>query len=399
MDRGRFAITVCPRGAGVWLFRAFLLLICVSAPAGLCAAEDDDLFQVLGIHVDETDQTAAAARTKALTTGERRAWEILVERLVDPAQRARMASIPQIGDAVKDFWVTDEKTSPVRYIATLNYNFSPTAVRRLLAARGARFSTTRSKPMLVMPVFIPGGDTQSGEGLAAAWREAWSGVVRQKGLVPMRLAAGDPADTASVLIEPASVLDRGRLAELARRNDVDDVLVSVATVVSPGDAPVWLLKTSSTRYPSSGAPQPLPDKTYPLTAPENEAAVLAEAAAAVAQDVQNSWRRSSVVSLKPVSRITVRVQTLTLQDWVEMRRRLLELPQAKGVEILSVGREYAIVQISYPGGPEDLVTALARRGLAMRNDNGNWLVSDASALPPAEDIGEPFTAQEEEPAR
>ena len=48
-------------------------------------AADDDLFEVLDIKVDETDQTAAAAREKALAAGERRAWDVLVQRLVDPA--------------------------------------------------------------------------------------------------------------------------------------------------------------------------------------------------------------------------------------------------------------------------------------------------------------------------
>ncbi len=397
MDRVRFAITVCSRNAGAWLFRTVLLFVCVLASASQAAAEDDDLFQVLGIHVDETDQTAAAARTKALATGERRAWEILVERLVDPAQRAKMTAIPQIGDAVKDFWVTDEKTSPVRYIATLNYNFSPEAVKRLLMGRGARFSTTRSKPILIVPVFNAGAEAQS-EAMAVAWREAWAGVARQKGLMPMRLAAY-PADIGSVGLGPAAPVDRGRLAELARRYEADDVLVSVATIVTGADASGRLLKISSTRYPSAGAAQVLPDKSYPLTAPENDASALGVAATAVAQEVENNWRRGSAVSLKPVTRTTVRAQTGTLQDWTEMRRRLLELPQAKSVEILSVGRDYATVQIAYPGGPEDLVAALARQRLAMRNDEGRWVVSDASALPPPDDSAEPAPSGQEDAGR
>lgn len=395
MDRGRFAITVCPGSAGAWLFGAVLFFVCVLVSAGQVAAEDDDLFQVLGIHVDETDQTAAAARTKALAAGERRAWEILVQRLVDPAQRAQMAAMPQIGDAVKDFWVTDEKASTVRYIATLNYNFSPAAVRRLLMRRGARFSTTQSKPVVIVAVYNPVAETPSGE-LAAAWREAWTGVTRQKGLMPMRLA--NAADAGSI-VGPAAVVDRGRLADLARRNEADDVLVSVATIVAGTDASSRLLKISSTRYPSTGAPQPLPDKSYPLTAPENDAAALGVAAAAVSQDLENSWRRGSAVSLKPVTQTTVRVQTLTLADWAAMRRRLLELPQANSVQILSVGRDYATVQISYPGGPDDLVTALARKGLAMRSEDGRWVVSDASALPPVQDIVDPAPPQQEDPGR
>ncbi|MFO1146308.1 MAG: hypothetical protein U1E33_07095 [Rhodospirillales bacterium] len=89
---------------------------------------------------------------KALAAGERRAWEVLVSRLVDPAQRARMAALPNVGDAVKDFSVIDEKVSAVRYIATLNYTFRPDAVKRLLAGRSARFAVTRSKPVLVVAV-------------------------------------------------------------------------------------------------------------------------------------------------------------------------------------------------------------------------------------------------------
>ena len=83
----------------------------------------------------------------------------------------------------------------------------------------------------------------------------------------------------------------------------------------------------------------------------------------------------------------------------EMRRRLLELPQAKSVEILSVGRDYATLEIAYPGGPDDLAAALARQGLAMRNDEGRWVISDASALPPVDDSAEPAPSEQEVPGR
>ena len=91
MDSGRFAIIVWHAGTG-WL-TALLAVIVLAWPAAVHAqAQDDDLFQVSGIRVDETDQTAAAARMKALAAGERRAWEVLVGRLVDPAQRRKDGS-------------------------------------------------------------------------------------------------------------------------------------------------------------------------------------------------------------------------------------------------------------------------------------------------------------------
>ena len=114
-----------------------------------------------------------------------------------------------------------------------------------------------------------------------------------------------------------------------------------------------------------------------------------DAAVAVAQDVETVWRRGNAVSTKAVSTTTVRVPTLTLEDWVAMRRRLIELPQVEQVQVVAVDREYATVAISYPGGADDLAAALSRRGLAMRSDNGQWLVSDAATLPPPEELPSP----------
>src|SRR5512134_1774033 len=161
MHRGRFAIFASLRRAAIWPWSMAWLLGVLIAISGPAPAADNDLFEVLDIKVDETDETAAAAREKALQTGERLAWDALVRRFVDPQQpRFPQFSQQQIGDAVKDFWVSAEKTSPVRYIATLNYNFHPQRVERLLASRGVRFTITRSDPLVVVPVYTADGTSK-----------------------------------------------------------------------------------------------------------------------------------------------------------------------------------------------------------------------------------------------
>lgn len=383
MDSGRFAIVVWPSAIGRLVAMLLAAIVLATPGQGRAQAQDDDLFQVNGIRVDETDQTAAAARMKALAAGERRAWEVLVGRLVDPAQRARMVTLPNVGDAVKDFSVIDEKVSAVRYIATLNYTFRPDAVKRLLAGRSARFAVTRSKPVLVAPVLATAPAGQPGDA-GTAWRDAWRTAARNRGLVPLRVASTDGGDTGLIGADAAGI-DRSRLADLARRNDAEDAVVTLATVTAAADGTNRLLKVSSTRYPATGPSQPLPDRTFPLGAPENDAAVFNDAAAAVVQDIETVWRRGNAVSTKAVSTTTVQVQTLTIDDWVAMRRRLNELPQVDRVQVVAVGREYATVAISYPGNADDLVAALAKRGLAMRNDGGQWTVVDAASLPPPEE--------------
>lgn len=398
MKDGHSAIVVWPAGAGSLLALLLAAAVLVGPATARAQSFDAELFQVTGIRVDETDQTAAAARMKALAAGERRAWEVLVERLVDPAQRARMAALPNIGDAVKEFSVTDEKVSAVRYIATLNYTFRPDAVKRLLAGRSARFAVTRSKPVLVVPVLAaaPGGPMAAAD---TVWRDAWRSAARNRGLVPLRIA-GDAGDIGLPGGDAAAAVDRSRLADLARRNDAEDALVTIAAVTGAPDASSRSLKITSTRYPATGNAQPLPDKTFPLGAPEGDAAVFSAAAAAVAQDVDAAWRRGNAVSTKAVAVTTVRVPTVTLDDWVAMRRRLADVPQAEQVQVLAVGRDYATVAISYPGGPDDLAAALGKRGLALRNDgSGQWTVVDAASLPPPEEPAATPAPAEALPAR
>lgn len=328
MKDGHSAIVVWPAGAGPLLALLLVAVVLIGASHGARPVFRRRSVSGERHPCQRPDQTAAAARMKALAAGEhRRAWGVLVERLVDPAQRARMAALPNIGDAVKDFSVTDEKVSAVRYIATLNYTFRPDAVKRLLAGRSARFAVTRSKPMLVVPVVAAAPGAPAGA-VGTLWRDAWRTAARNRGLVPLRIAASDGSDIGLPGIDAAATVDRSRVADLTRRNDAEDALVTIATVTGAPDGSSRSLKVTSTRYPATGNAQPLPRQTFPLAAPEGDAAVFNDAAAAVAQDVETVWRRGNAVSTKAVATTTVRVPTVTLDDWVAMRRRLADVPQA-----------------------------------------------------------------------
>jgi hypothetical protein len=380
MDRGDFAIIVCWRA---WTLRAIATLALMAVAVVACtasAAADDDLFEVLDIKVDETDQTAAAAREKALAEGERRAWDVLVQRLADPQQR-RLPQFSQreIGDAVKDIWVTEEKTSPVRYIASLNYNFRPASVRRLLTSRGVRFTMTPSQPVVVLPVY------EAAEGRLLwddpnPWRQAWQSV-RVRGLVPIKVPNGDLADLSIVGVDQALAGDRSRLVELAQRHGAGDALVTVATV-EPGPASTSRnLKVSAIRYSATSA-QPLAERSFAIEAGAVTPDLLRQAALTVADDLQAAWRHGTATApaeSKPTSATMVAVPLPSLEEWVRMRTRLQTLPQVQSVTLQSITREEARLMIVYPGKTEELSSALAERGLYLRDRDGGWVITtDAS---------------------
>lgn len=382
MEWGGFAMPVCRRGIARLVVAVLLACLSVTIrPPCAGAADGDDLFQVLDVRVDETDQTATEARGKALAAGERRAWDVLVERFVDPQQKRPLPDFSQqeIGDAVKDFWVTEEKTSAVRYIATLNYNFRPDAVRRVLGSHGVRYTTAQSKPVLVLPVYVAGSETRT-SAQANPWWDAWTGV-RGRPLLPVRLPSADSVAQAQVGAEQILSGDRSRLADLAQRNGAEDVLVAVATPVV-GDGGARQLKVSSVRQTASG-PVPLGDHTFPVDGPDGETEAMRQAVVAVVADLDIAWRRGTAAPSKPSSRTTVLVPTGSLERWVSLWRRLVALPDVQKVSLLSVGRDDAHVMIVAPGNTDQLTAAMAKIGLGLHNDEGEWVVSDGVAPPGA----------------
>ncbi len=381
MHRSRFGIIASLRPAAIrpWSMAWLLaVLIAISAPA---PAADDDLFEVLDIKVDETDETAAAARDKALQIGERRAWDTLVQRFVDPQQR-RLPQFSQqeIGDAVRDFWVSGEKTSPVRYIATLNYNFKPQRVERLLASRGVRFTITRSDPLVVVPVYAEDGTSKLWDD-PNPWRQAWQGM-RVRGLLTLKVPQGDIGDLSTVAVEQAVAGDRARLAELAQRYEAADALVTLAKV-EPGATPdSQQLKVTAIRYNLSTT-QPLADRSFPIEGAGVTPELLGQAALAIANDVDVAYRRGWTPATGLVSPLDARQSTTaqvlvpvsSLDDWVAKRKRIQSLPQLDRVKLVSLSRDAARLTIVYPGPTDQLAAALVQAGLYLSKQNGEWVIS------------------------
>jgi hypothetical protein len=387
MDRGRFAIFLMwGRSVRQAMFSvALALVICA-----VTSATADDLYEVRGVKVDETDQTATAARDHAFAVGERRGWDMLVERLVDPQQRRPLPEFAQrdIGDAVQDFWVTQEKISSVRYIATLNYTFRPERVRRLLASRGVRFTGTPSPLQVVVPVF----ETPAGRKLwddPNPWRAAWHDV-QSPWLTPLRVPAGDLADLATITADQAAVADPQRLADLLRRYETTDAVVAIAAVetvavppTAPGrdlptpGLPARELKVRGLRVTPAGT-QELPERTYPYTDDVPPDETFRQAAEALAHDLEAAWRRAASeggTGGRASTSATVRVPAAGIDEWVTLRRRLEAIPQVGAVRLLSLSPQDARIQMAFSGSTEQLAAALAEKGLALRSEEGEWVLS------------------------
>src|SRR5258708_10237993 len=144
----------CRHVGRVWMALLALILSLAAAPGWAQAVRDSGTFTVRNVAVDRTASTAAAAREAALVDGQRTALRRLFERLVPRSEYRRLPNLPdsRISDVVENFEVQSERTSAVRYIASLTYRFRGDDVRNLLRNANIPFAETYAKPYLVLPV-------------------------------------------------------------------------------------------------------------------------------------------------------------------------------------------------------------------------------------------------------
>ncbi len=154
---------------------SWLALVLVVSSMGVPPrAEAAGIFEVRGVAVDITADNATAARKKALAEGQQMAFQRLLERLTLAEDHGRIPQfgVDEIAEYVSDFSVSTEKTSPVRYLANLTYRFKKDLSRGLLRTQGIRFAETRSKPLLVLPIYQAAAELVLWDD-SNAWLRAW----------------------------------------------------------------------------------------------------------------------------------------------------------------------------------------------------------------------------------
>ncbi|MDZ4737122.1 MAG: DUF2066 domain-containing protein [Rhodospirillaceae bacterium] len=372
------------------LFRNALLIACLTGFGALAAPEAaraQELLTVSGVEVDVTGENASAARNAAITLGQRKAFEKLLAQMVDSASVASLppASDDQIGAMVSDIEIESERTSAVRYLGVLTYRFYADAVRAYLSGSGARFSATQSPPVLVLPVLIEGA-SQTLWSDQNGWLAAWSGYTGS-GLVPLRVPLGDLEDLAAIDAERALAGDLAALDEVARHYGAADVLVAEARLEPTGGtdgAQGAKVRLTVKRYGPTGLTDTFVDEVSGSSA--DVSALFTAAVATVDARLQESWKAQAIGTSAlsgGTGRLEVTAPLAGLEEWLEIRRRLAQVPSVQSVDMRYLALTEARFDLLYGGDQPSLERALAGRGLSLMATTGNWTLQLSGGFTPA----------------
>ena len=362
----------------VMLHRAIyiLFLLCAWNTPPILAQGGVDIFTAVDLPVDVTAESALEAREKALQDGHRMALRRVLTRIT---LRTDHSSLPEPDDKaieqmVATVAVANEKTSTVRYLAKLTVRFHRSAVRQLLLDAGIRFSETRAKPILVLPVLEKGAALSLFEN-SNIWRNAWAGLgLAQDALMPLRLPLGDLMDITTITAQAALAGRDDLLKVIAQRYEVNNILVAHAVLdidLRAGGLP--RVAVNLLRFGPSGKSIEVLDYTVRVGNDLEEA--MGRLALLVAMDQQEQWKRRTQLSFGEEISLSALVPLSDLSDWLTVRKRLAASAMVSGFQLRGISLQDAQVVIDYLGDADSLAVSLAQRDLNLVLVDGFWMLS------------------------
>ncbi len=356
-----------------------LVVIAMGVPP---RAEAAGIFEVRSVAVDITADNATAARKKALVEGQQMAFQRLLKRLTLAEDHSKFPqlSVDEIAEYVSDFSVSAEKTSPVRYLANLTYRFKKDLIRGLLRTQGIRFAETRSKPLLVLPIYQAAAELVLWDD-SNAWLRAWIRRPDTQGLVPFAVPLGDLADIAAIGVEDAVRGEAEKLAVLAARYNAGDTVVAYARSGLEAGSVRRRVDVSVTRY--SVNKEPVTDLFAVVQqGTESDDSMFSRAVTMVVDRVEDTWKRSNLLGLNQLGVTAVTVPISSLSDWLGVRRQLKKVAVIREIELVLLSLDEVRINVHYVGVPEQLQTALSQIDLYLAREEGEWVLYPAGAKAP-----------------
>src|SRR3984893_4085960 len=391
---------------------ALLLLGTVAMRAGPAPAQEADQAYSATVKVDATADSAAAARETARIDGQRRALAAVIERLSGASETAKPPKLDDkaITDMVASFEVANERMSAVRYVADYTFHFRPSKVRRLVLvaatppaengsksppekspgdkspadiggkspAEGASKPTVESgnRPVVVLPVYRDGSNLVLWDE-PNAWRMAWS--QRPAGWGPGRLVLplGDAGDLAAIDAEKAGSGRPEALTAIAQRNSGSEAVVALATARRQ-DSKLAGLDVTIKRY-RSGHLVDTQASSFEANPAESEADLLKRAAESTAAEIESGAKRNAGARSDQPASLAVTVPITNLGEWVQVRDRLASVSSIRKIDLLSLSRQEARIEVKYVGSQDQLKSSLAEVNLDLGGGDPAWRIQSSGA--------------------
>ncbi len=352
------------------VFYAFFVCFCLCA--AFEAKAQGALFTITDVKVDVTADNSAAAQEQAFAKAQSDAFAMLAGRMMSEGEIGQFTQpdLPVISTLIKDFEVTEEQLSSVRYVGTYTFRFKDKDVRNFFATRGVRFTDVGSKPVLVLPFY----EHKAGTVLWShhnEWIRAWSRADNLGGLVPIVVPIGDLQDVSDIGDDQAFGYDQRKLEAILKRYGAGEAALLVAApddafagVAGEHNPAAGVLRVGIYRTDRAG-PEAVKNITLRALPGETKQQMLGRATKKVHQALQQNWKAKTVVGPASGNRLQVRIRFSGLEQWAETQRALEQVYGVNEIILESLSPGEARLNLVFQGTERRLRLALAQADMTL----------------------------------
>jgi hypothetical protein len=349
--------------------RAFFVIIIALYPLS-AAAQSSAVFTIVDVQVDETAESAAAARDVALQKGQALAYQRLMGRIVPIADRAKVPEVKtaQLVQLVSGLEVGEEKTSSVRYLAKITVRFSASAVRRYLRNAGVRFAETLSKPLIVLPVYRVQATLQLWD-TGNLWLKAWRDLPPSDGLINLIVPKGETADIADISPEQVIAGNTDQIRSIARRYGAEGTLLTIASVSQAQGEKI--IEVSTSRL-GPGGDDRTSVQSFVSTEGTSLQEILVSAANNLRREIEETWKQDNLLHFDDHRELLAEAELRGLPDLISLQKKLEAVSLVQKAELVRLSQKSALIRLRYLGDPTQLKLALAQRDMALTQGSVYW---------------------------
>lgn len=340
---------------------AALFFVLCGAGSAQAAPADSKMFSASGIQVDVTGDNAAAAREQAMQDGQKRALMVVMERITpDYVVEQLPELIPDdIINYVQDMSVLNEKTSTVRYMATLEVRFNADAVRELLRNNGLPYIRTSGKPLLILPLYkrSPSATPVLWEE-ENAWLRAWINRTTESYMIPLFVPMGELSDLQTLTVEQISNGDLAAAKALAKRYDAEGILI------------VEMVRSGSTftvkgRAMDEMTASEIPNFSFTVPLTKNTSVTFSRAVKKVVEHLEGIWKREQMVQFNDAASLVAMVPVSDLKQWEVIQSRLDRIPPISSYYMQAARAGVIQLTIFFAEGLDRLQREMNKRMLSL----------------------------------
>ncbi|GJL86014.1 MAG: hypothetical protein DHS20C02_17890 [Micavibrio sp.] len=338
---------------------------------------DSALFTISDVKVDVTAENSAIAREQAFAKAQGDAFSKLAERMMSEGEidNFTMPEAQTISTMIKDFEVTQEQLSGVRYVGTYTFRFNDKNVRQFFSGQGVRYTDVGSRPVLALPFY----ERDNGTVLWShqnEWMRAWNRAGNLNGLVPIVVPIGDLMDVSDINDDQALNYDERKLQSLLRRYDAGEAAILFAVpdhsllVASDQDPAVGSLMVQIYRTDRAG-PEAVQNITVDAKGGETKQELFVRATKKVHKALQKNWKEKTIINPSSGNRLRVRVHYDGLEQWAATQTALERVYGVNEVVLQSLSPKVAEIELVFQGSEKRLRLALAQADMTLSSPQIN----------------------------